>query len=325
MEDLISVVLPIYNVEKYLKECIESVIAQTYSYIEIILVDDGSKDSSAQICDSYKEKDKRIRVIHKSNGGLSDARNTGLKHAKGNYICFIDSDDYVHEKYIEELYNLIKKNDAQIAICNFQRISENGQAISEEKLISDVKTSDEILEKLNSKDLYPASIVAWNKLYDIKLFKNILYPVGKLHEDEYTTYKLYYISNKIAITSRVLYYYRTVQTSIMNKSFNKKRLDILGALEERMQFFKENHKDKLYELALIQYETVLMIHYMNCKKYLKDSEEIQEELLNKYRKNYKDVLKSKHCSKIDKIKFKLAYKSPILYYIIKKILKNVQK
>ena len=129
MEDLISVVVPIYNVEKYLKTCIETIIKQTYKNIEIILVNDGSTDNSLQICNEFKEKEKRIKVINKKNGGLSDARNIGLKKAKGKYICFIDSDDFINEKYIEELHSLIIKNNAQIAICSFENVNEFGESI----------------------------------------------------------------------------------------------------------------------------------------------------------------------------------------------------
>lgn len=322
MNDLISIVLPIYNVEKYLKKCIETILNQTYDNIEILLVDDGSTDHSGEICDEFEKKDKRIKVIHKTNGGLSDARNTGLKHAKGKYISFIDSDDYVSEKYVEELYTLLKTNNAQIAVCNFQRVKEDGQVVSTEDIQSETLSSKEALEKLNDRKFYPTSIVAWNKLYDIKLFDDILYPLGKLHEDEYTTYKLYYKAKKVVITSNVLYYYRTVQTSIMNRTFNKNRLDIIEALEERMEFFKEKNEKKLYELSLIQYESVLMIHYMNCKFYLEDAKDIQEEILNKYKKNYIETIQSKECSIINKIKFMIAYKSPMLYYNIKKIIKG---
>lgn len=324
MKELVSVVLPIYNVDKYLIKCIETVINQTYKNIEIILVDDGSTDNSGTICDTFKEKDNRIKVIHKKNGGLSDARNIGLKNAHGRYICFIDSDDYISEKYVEKLYKLIKINNAQIALCNFQRVDENEQIISEEKILSEILSGKETLEKLNNKNFYPSSVVAWNKLYDISLFDNILYPIGKLHEDEFTTYKLYYIAPKVAITSEVLYYYRVVQTSITNRNFNKKRLDILEALEERIKFFKCNNEQKLYELALIEYESVLMIYYMNCKLYLNNSKEIQKEILKKYQENYKEAVQSKQCSTINKIKFGIALKSPTLYYNIKKIIKGMK-
>lgn len=138
MKDLVSVVIPIYNVEKYLRKCIETVIDQTYTNIEIILVNDGSTDNSLQICNQFKEKDKRIKVINKKNGGLSDARNVGIKNAQGKYICFIDSDDFISEKYIEELHNLIVENKAQIAVCGFENVNEFGKSISKKEIISQV-------------------------------------------------------------------------------------------------------------------------------------------------------------------------------------------
>lgn len=322
MNDLISIVLPVYNVEKYLTECVESVIKQTYTNIEIILVDDGSTDNCGIICDDFLKKDKRIKVIHKKNGGLSDARNFGIKNAKGKYICFIDSDDYVMESYVEELYNLIIINNASISMCAFQRIDENNKVFLKRKIKSEVISGRQALLKLNNKNFYPESIVAWNKMYDIKLFENIKYPLGKIHEDEFTTYKLYYQSNKIAITSEILYCYRTVSNSITNSAFREKRLDVLEALEERISFFNQKKEMDLYELSLIQYETVLMIHYINCKLYLKDSEKIQQDILNKYKKNYSEVVKSRFCSVVNKVKFMIALHSPKLYCYIKKIIKG---
>lgn len=167
--------------------------------------------------------------------------------------------------------------------------------------------------------------MAWNKLYDINLFKNIIYPVGKIHEDEFTTYKLYYLAEKVVTTSKCLYYYRMVPTSIMNKKFNIKRLDALEALEERFNFFLEKKEDSLYELALIQYEKVLIGHYVNCRYYLKNSNEKQIELLNKFRKYYSEAIKFSKCSTMDKLRFIIAYMSPTLYYDIMLVIHKTRK
>ena len=143
-EELISVILPIYNVEKYLEKCLKSVINQTYKNLEIILVDDGSKDNSPQICDEYAVKDKRIVVIHKSNGGLSDARNAGIEIAKGKYIALIDSDDYVEKDYVQFLYQLIKENNAEMSICSHTVLYTNRTRIEKETgehLVLDPKTT----------------------------------------------------------------------------------------------------------------------------------------------------------------------------------------
>lgn len=323
--ELVSIVLPIYNVEKYLRKCIETVINQTYTNVEIILVNDGSIDNSLEICKEFKEKDKRIKIINKKNGGLSDARNVGLKNAQGKYICFIDSDDFISEKYIEELHNLIVENNAQIAVCSFENVDEDEKSISKKEIISQVISGKKILEQINDKSFYPASIVAWNKLYDINLFKNIIYPVGKIHEDEFTTYKLYYLAEKVVTTSKCLYYYRKVPTSITNRKFNIKKLDALEALEERVKFFKEKDEESLYELALIQYEKVLITHYVNCKRYLKKSNKKQKELLEKYRSYYNEVMGFNKCLIIDKLRFRIAYISPTLYYNIMLVLYKRRK
>lgn len=324
MNELITVVLPIYNVEKYLEHCINSVLSQTYENIEVILVDDGATDSCPQICDKYQKKDKRIKVVHKKNGGLSDARNEGIKHATGTYICFIDSDDFIKNTYIEKLYRIIKKNKAEIAVGNFKRVQSSD--IKDEldgEAIEKTYTGKEMIENIYRKKLYQQSTVTWNKLYAIELFKNIKFPFGKLHEDEFTTYKLFYNCSKVVMTTEVLYYYRYVQTSIMNQSFKVKRLDGIEALEERLEFFKERKEEKLYHLSLIRYESVLMIHYMNCKKLLENSEQFQKELYDKFKNNYKKVIKLKECSMVDKVKFTLARLSPNIYYYTKKIIKGI--
>ena len=186
-KDKITIVVPVYKVEKYLRRCIESILQQTYKNIEIILVDDGSPDNCGKICDEYKEKDNRIIVIHKENGGLSDARNAGIDIATGKYIAFIDSDDYVANNFISSLYDVCIKNECEIAQCKFKRVTEDYK--EEQKEISETTILDgksAIKEIYGQNDVY--TIVAWNKLYLKNLFNDIRYTVGKIHEDESTTY-----------------------------------------------------------------------------------------------------------------------------------------
>ena len=215
---LISIVVPIYNVEKYLDDCIKSIIGQTYKNIEIILVDDGSTDRSGEVCENYAKYDKRIKVIHKENGGLSDARNEGLKIANGQYITFIDSDDYVNEEFVEILYKSIKKYNADISICNYDLIEEKSTYRKENKKnIKDITQLDnkECLKRTYSNEK-GMEFLAWAKLYNKDLFvKNcIIYPKGKIHEDTYTTYKLIYYSKNIVYNDVSLYYYRKRNGSI---------------------------------------------------------------------------------------------------------------
>ena len=328
MEELVTVVVPIYNVEKYIDNCIQSIICQTYQNLQIILVDDGSPDNCPRICDEYQKNDSRIEVIHKKNGGLSDARNAGIQKAKGKFICFIDSDDFINSKYIEKLYNMIEKNDADIAIVNFKRVQEFKETYlkeDNENSTENVYTGKQMIENIYDKNLYLQSTVAWNKMYKTKLFQTIQFPYGNLHEDEYTTYKLYYNCKKIVMTSEPLYYYRYVPNSIMNKKFNQKRLDGILALEERLNFFNEKKEKRLYDLTLVRYMLVIMIHYMNCKMFLENSQEIQEELMNKYKKFYKKVIKLPECSKQDKLKIMLFRASPKLYYQIRTYSKKIKE
>ena len=314
---LISIIVPIYNVEKYLKQCIESIISQTYRNIEIILVDDGSPDNCGKICDEYSQKDKRIIVIHKENGGLSDARNKGIDIAKGDYLTFIDSDDFVNIDYIEKLYNSIKLNNTKLAQCGISKVNENNEII--EKLNYDenyIKTSHEILNELYGKHLIE-NVVVWNKMYAKELFRNIRFPVGKIHEDEFTTYKIFYSVDRISLLSDCLYNYRQTNESIIGKKFNKKRLDLLEALEERIEFFKNNKEQELYIKTLKYYLENLRVYYVKVKKYIKDSLDIQKTIKVNYKKTYKKYAKQKDISIKNKLKSLLFFVSPSAFYLIK--------
>ena len=240
-EELISVIVPIYNVERYLRRCIDSIIYQSYENIEIILVDDGSSDSSGDICEEYKERDKRVCVIHKENGGLSDARNVGIDIATGKYLTFIDSDDYVSISYIEELYNYLIQNKADIAVCSMQKVS----GYLTEKLIEKdackikVWNSEDALRQMLLQ--YDITCNAWGKLYISELFKNIRYPKGKLYEDLATTYKLIDMSNKIVFFDKKLYAYYQRIDSIQNSEFSEKKLDEIEIVNELVSFVEKKY------------------------------------------------------------------------------------
>ena len=234
---LVSVVVPVYNVENYIGYCIKSIINQSYKDLDIILIDDGSTDTSGQICDEWAKSDDRISVIHKTNGGLSDARNVGIDIATGEYITFIDSDDYILPTFIEYLYNLISKNNADISVCQLINVDESNSVISSggEPLDKIVRgNSDCMKEYLSSASI---DTVAWRKLYKKELFKpDIRYPVGKYHEDVWTTYKLIAQCKTIAIGSNALYAYRQRTGSIVNSSFSPKHLDSVYGAIERQKF-----------------------------------------------------------------------------------------
>ena len=204
--ELISVIIPVYNVEPYVKRCIDTVLNQTYKNIEIIIVDDGSTDNSGKICDEYKNKDNRVIVIHKENGGLSDARNTGIEKCKGKYIIFVDSDDYIETTMVEKLYNDIKSSNADISICGIY-VSENDtikEQVTPKKSFS-ISGNTKYDYIYNEYSLQ--TIVAWNKLYKRSIFKKIRYEKGRVHEDEIIICDILNNAKKISYMLEPLYYY----------------------------------------------------------------------------------------------------------------------
>lgn len=233
--ELISVIVPIYNVEQYLNQCIRSICMQSYKNLEIILVDDGSPDQCPEICDKWAEKDSRIQVIHKQNGGLSDARNVGIYHAKGEYISFIDSDDWIGNDFYQKLWNELHYNKAQIAACKTVKVFESHS--EEQKLYSKQKVfaCEEALKTLLKGQDFCA--VAWNKLYRRDVIGDIRFPVGKLHEDEFFTYRVMANAARLVLIPEAVYYYRQRTGSIMNQ-WTVKRLDVLDAFHERLQFLQ---------------------------------------------------------------------------------------
>lgn len=236
--DLISVIVPVYNVSEYLGECIDSILSQTYQNLEIILVDDGSTDDCPVLCDRYVSKDSRIRVIHQTNQGLSAARNKGYATSNGKYIAFIDADDMVFGTYIESLYRLITKQRAQIAVCGYTRTLEElgtGQAADY------VLTSEQMLREWHGKRK-SIETVAWNKLYSREIFESfmdcVIFPEGKTHEDIYTSHLFVSAAKIIAITNKKLYFYRKREKSISRTYTKEAAKADLAAQRERMHYFK---------------------------------------------------------------------------------------
>ena len=241
---LITIVVPIYNVEKYLTKCIESIIKQTYVNIQIILVDDGSTDSCYEICKEYKNKDNRIEIIHKSNGGLSDARNIGIESAQGEFITFIDSDDYIENEYIEYLFKILIDNNADVSICDYKYVNEQG------KIGNKYKNNDEIIIYNAKEALYELckneliSNSAWAKLYKIELFRDIRYPKGRIFEDIATTYKVFDKANRIVFGGRPLYNYLYRKSSISKKGFSINRLNAVEFVEEMTAYIENKYGER---------------------------------------------------------------------------------
>ena len=285
MKELISVIIPVYKVEKYLDRCIDSVLHQTYKNLEIILVDDGSPDNCGKMCDEYAKYDKRIKVIHKKNGGLSDARNVGIDKAKGKYITFIDSDDWIPLNSIELLYKGISVNNDDISSGNLKEVF---KYVNEDENYSEknfeVYNAEGALKELMY--LHGFSNSASGKLYKTKLFDNIRYPIGKYYEDLATTYKIFANSSKIVAIDAVVYYYFQNNNSIMHKKYTSKRLEGIEFAKEELKFIKENFSNitnaAIYRLC---YECMSVLNDMPNNS--KDKKEIII-ILKKYRKNIID-------------------------------------
>lgn len=229
MDPLISVIVPIYGVEAYLNQCLDSLLNQTYKNLEIILVDDGSPDGCPAICDEYATKDPRVRVIHKENGGLSDARNAGIDVAQGEYIGFVDSDDWVMPDMYEYLLQGVLGYQSEISYCGFVNVHDTWADYPNNQT-DKVFTAETALNELFFDRL---GNFAWNKLYKAELWEGIRFPVGKNFEDIRTTYKLFERASRIAILKEPKYYYRIRQGSIMHDSSLFNRWSVYTAIMER--------------------------------------------------------------------------------------------
>ena len=249
----ISVIVPVYKVEPYLSRCVDSILAQTYRDFELILVDDGSPDRCGELCEEYARKDGRVHVIHQENGGLSAARNTGIDWAWANstsrWLAFVDSDDWVHPAFLQTLYTTAEQTLCKISACGFYHTQ--GEDIPLQ--------TDFTVECLSADDYYCGNVhesatpTACNKLYKQSLFKNLRYPIGKLHEDEFTTYRAIYAAGKIGVTPARLYAYYQNPEGIMRSQWNPRRMHMLEAFEQQIAFAQETGNARLLSKTAEQY------------------------------------------------------------------------
>lgn len=289
MNPLISVIVPIYNVEPYLKRCVGSLLAQTYRNLEIILVDDGSPDGCPAICDDYARNHQNIRVIHQDNAGLSGARNSGINAARGEYLAFVDSDDYVAADFITSLYGLLEHTDCAIAQCRFQYV--RGEAFfgdREQDAPDRIYEGKELMAQLyGPEEEATYFVVAWNKLYRRDLFDHIRYPLGRIHEDEATTYKLFDAGQKLIFSRRKLYGYFLGNTGSITAAFSRKRLQWMTANEERIEFFQKHGYAALLPSAYRKLCDACITFYYRCTPKVAESGQLKRELrarLKKYQK-----------------------------------------
>lgn len=243
---MISVIVPVYNVEPYLHRCVDSILAQTFTDFDLILVDDGSPDNCPTICDEYAEKDSRVHVIHQENGGLSAARNAGIDWAFANsnsqWLTFVDSDDWIHPEMLEQLLNAAVENNVAVSICGYAETKGEEPEISAEDLIPKIWSPENFFVEYNVN-----AIVAWGKLYQKECFEKIRYPVGKIHEDEYTTHLILFELPQIAAISAPMYNYFSNAAGIMKSQWSPKRLDAIDAKRQQIDFFWHHSFFAAYE------------------------------------------------------------------------------
>lgn len=292
---LVSVIVAVYNIEDYVEKCLESLAKQDYENFEVIIVDDGSTDKSPEICDGFSGREKRFRVVHKKNGGLSDARNVGIKEAKGELVCLVDGDDKVRENYVSELVSVLEEGEAEIAVCGFNKERVEKKVVPGEQAAIDLLVAAENL-----------NMVAWNKIYKKSLFidDDIWYPVGKKYEDTLTTYKLLAAANKVAYTNKSLYIYNdSREGSIMNSSKVEERLMAREkAAEEAVKYFSDEKRDfagKREGLVAAAKVAVLLSKYafLDFAIGKKIDKKYQKEMLRWLKKNWKFYKKNKALSK----------------------------
>lgn len=306
----VSIIIPIYNVEQYLQQCLDSILNQTYTNLEIILVDDGSPDSSPSICDDYAAKDSRVKVIHQKNQGLSAARNAGLDICTGDFLTFVDSDDWIDESFIKTLLEIAQENEADIIICNHKKISSTFECADD---IKETLYSSSDAETHLIKNYSVPFAISCCKLYHRNIFSKLRFPVGKINEDEYTSYKAFHYSHKVATTNKALYYYRQREDSITGQN---KNCDYSAIKEEQIAFFFENNRiDLATYLSVDQCRIYLWQYWMARKKNNPES----MFFFTKCKKIEKEMSRTHQGYFFQRMFIKLCVHCPQLYFLYKAI------
>ena len=302
MSDLVSIIIPVYKVEKYLAQCIESVLSQDYSNIEVILVDDGSPDKCGLICDEFAKKDSRITVIHKQNEGLSSARNSGIDIAKGKYISFIDSDDYISEKYISTMINEFSDNNTDLVICSYYYVYSHEHNTDSLRLSRQNNHTKEMFSGMDLitnrfTNLRVHYTVSTNKLYKTELFNHTRFEKGVLHEDEFIYRSIMEQCKQVVVIDEPLYYYRQRTDSIMSNYSVKNFEYNLIWMSREIDYYKSQK----------MYETLLTLEHLLCHEYTLYKKDLDK---NAKRKHYhtlvtamKDISSSKHFSPITRLHY----------------------
>lgn len=319
-------VIPVYKVEKYLKRCVESVLMQTYPDFEIILVDDGSPDGCPGICDDFAEKYENVSVIHKANGGLSDARNAGIRYVqevadRDDYLTFLDSDDYVRSDFSKRMIELMEKNNCNMAQCDYEKGNKDGFSPCSYDTTLFVTDSEQALLGYRLKSQSCA------KVYRLSTFDDVLFPVGMYNEDEFVTYRAVYQAKRIVFTDEKLYYYYQHGTGIMDEvakklKNNPHKYDYLKAYEERSRFFEEKNLPEQVMKTKEKICTDIILRYceqMYLKKSDRDTECIDGTYMQIYRENYKLMIKRPAIPVKRKLMYQIFYRLPLVGVLMGKL------
>lgn len=300
-EEKISIIVPVYNVEAYLERCVESILKQTYTNLEILLVNDGSTDKSGELCDKLALRDHRIRVIHKENGGLSDARNRGIDEASSNLIGFIDSDDYIDEDMYETLYRQMVASKADLSMCGHYDVYHQ----IPEKQVAEIKTWELMPEEaikmvMEAKIL---SVTAVNKLYKKALFEQLRFRIGKIAEDAFIMVDLIHQCSKVVATNEKKYYYVHRENSITTQKFSLKFLNVIEAYEQNAKIISENYPD-LYDVAIMRLNWA---YFYVLDRLLVDNDfkdkVLENRLISYLKKNKKSILMDSRFTRARKMSF----------------------
>ena len=293
----VSIIVPVYQVEKYVRQCVDSILAQTFTDFELILVDDGSKDMSGQICDEYARMDTRVKVIHKENGGAADTRNRGMDQAVGNYVMFVDSDDYIAPTMLECLYRNMLNENADIAACNYLYFFENDRqkdfAINVQ---SEVLTGTEIFYYRKNERNYGFWTVVWNKLMKRETVGKVRFRSGKYYEDEFWANEIYQMDIKIVTIPECLYYYRQHENSTMRQKKIARSLDLIEAYQERIYIYLQEQKysGQAYKVLVYSLE-----HLEESKRLITNEDERKKYI--QAEKRTKDIIKQLKKRKLSRI------------------------
>lgn len=293
----VSIIVPVYQVEKYIRQCVDSILAQTFTDFELILVDDGSKDQSGQICDEYARMDTRVKVIHKENGGAADTRNRGMDQSVGNYVMFVDSDDYIAPTMLECLYKNMLNENADIAACNYLYFFENDrQKDFATNVKSEVLTGSEIFYYRKNERNYGFWTVVWNKLMKRETVGKVRFRSGKYYEDEFWANEIYQMDIKIVTIPECLYYYRQHENSTMRQKKIARSLDIIEAFQERIYIYlkeqkyaEQAYKVLVYSLEHLEESKSLITNEDERKKYIQ-AEKRTKDIVNQLKKRKLSII-----------------------------------